>query len=96
MGPSRRAFLLLLLAVVVVGLPAAASACPFCEGGPSGTNQVREAIFGGGFWFHLAAVGLPFALLLALAFVLHGMPTGRKSPGAKHHQLEGVLHDRTA
>jgi hypothetical protein len=78
MKPLHRTFLLLLLTVGAVGLlPVTASACPFCEGGPSGVNEVKEAIFGDGFWFNLIAASLPFVVVFALALVIHGVPTGR-------------------
>ena len=53
-------------------VPAAASACPFCAGGPSGDNEVKRAIFGSGFGMNLLAAGLPFAVVVALAMIVHG------------------------
>lgn len=79
MGPYPRTFLLL-LTVVAVMVPATTSACPFCEGGPSGTNEVKEAIFGEGFLGNLVAVGLPFLFVFALTLAVHGLPTGQKHP----------------
>jgi hypothetical protein len=75
--------------------PAAASACPFCEGGPSGTNEVKEAIFGDGFWFNLVAAALPFVITLALALVIHGAPRRPKGAATAEDLAEGAVDGRT-
>jgi hypothetical protein len=53
-------------------IPKAAGACPFCTGGPSGENEVKRAIFGSGFGMNLLAAGLPFAVVVGLAMIVHG------------------------
>ena len=73
-----RAVALALLVAVAPGPPALA--CPFCDGGPSGENRVRAAIFGDDFWFHFLAAALPFALVLAGTALLHfGLPRPRRT-----------------
>ncbi len=59
-----------LAALAVLLAAPAAWACPFCDGGPAGTNPVRDTIFGDDFWHHLAAVLLPFPLFLGIAALL--------------------------
>jgi hypothetical protein len=86
----------LLLAVGMFLLPGGASACPFCDGGPSGTNEVKEAIFGEGFWFNLGAAASPFLVVLALVLAIHGVPTGRQFPASEHSLAEGAVNERTA
>ncbi len=65
---ARRSALILAAWLLAAG-PAAA--CPFCDGGPDGVNEVRAAIFGDDFWPHVAAVLLPFPLVGGLAALLH-------------------------
>lgn len=76
-GGTRSRRLLILLALLVALLPLASrvSACPFCDGGPSGVNEVKEAVFGASFWPHLLATAAPFGVLLGIAAALHfGLP----------------------
>jgi hypothetical protein len=93
MTPSTRLLTLVLVAVVAF-LPTAASACPFCDGGPSGTNEVRDAIFGAGFWFNLIAAGLPFMFILALALAIHGVPIRAKKSAPAATLVDGGVDDR--
>jgi hypothetical protein len=65
------ALLTALVLPAVLWLAPIVSACPFCDGGPSGTNEVQAAIFGENFWYHLSAVAVPFAVLLGLAAGIH-------------------------
>lgn len=67
MNPPARA---LLLTALLAGLwPAAAAACPFCDGGA----PVRAEVFGPGFWPAAGAVAAPVAAVLGAA-VLLGRP----------------------
>jgi hypothetical protein len=50
------------------------SACPFCDGGPSGENEVQAAIFGDDFAFCLLATALPFLASGAVAAVVTTFP----------------------
>jgi hypothetical protein len=52
--------------------PSDAAACPFCDGGPAGVNEVRREVFGPGFWLYALAAAAPFAALLVIAAVVHG------------------------
>ena len=87
-------FRLLLTVGLILLLTATASACPFCEGGPSGRNEVNEAIFGDGFWFNLGAAALPFVFVFALAVAIHGVPTRRKTVRAEG-PVKGVVDGST-
>lgn len=67
-----------LLAVLAAVGPAAA--CPFCDGGPAGRNEVYEAIFDESFWPTALSAAVPFAVLLGVAaFVWYG-PIARPEP----------------
>jgi hypothetical protein len=79
---------------LVLLIPAVAWACPFCDGGSSGRNEVNEAIFGDGFWFNLVAAGSPFVVALALALVIHGAPAGRKRVTTADGLATGVADGR--
>lgn len=50
-----------------------AAACPFCDGGPSGVNDVKATIFGPDFWSNVGLMLLPFA---AFALVTGGVHRG--------------------
>jgi hypothetical protein len=78
----RRLYTGLLLLV-----PTAASACPFCAGGPSADNEVKRAIFGSGFGMNLLATGLPFAVVVGLAMIVRG-------PNPKQVADEGAVNGR--
>lgn len=59
-------------------LTAAASACPFCDGGPSGVNEVKAVVFGEDFWPNLLGTAAPFGVFLAVAALVHfGLPFPR-------------------
>jgi hypothetical protein len=94
MRPTKVTFRLLLTVGLTLLLTATASACPFCEGGPSGRNEVNEAIFGDGFWFNVVAVALPFVFVGALAVAVHGVPVGRNSARAEG-PVKGAVDGRT-
>ena len=50
--------------------PSSLLACPFCDGGPSGVNEVRAEVFSPDFWSHALAVAAPFAVMAAVVTVL--------------------------
>ncbi|MBY0230034.1 MAG: hypothetical protein K2W96_12190 [Gemmataceae bacterium] len=64
----RTALLALLL------LAGQAAACPFCDGGPSGTNEVRERVLDDGFWPRAAVVLAPFPVLAGLVALAYFFP----------------------
>jgi hypothetical protein len=66
--------------LVLVTLAPAASACPFCDGGPAGRNEVREVVFGSDFWPNLLVSAAPFAVVLAVAAAVHFGPPRRRQP----------------
>lgn len=74
---------LVLLAVlgVVAFATAPAAACPFCDGGPAGVNEVRAEVLGPSFWPHAAAAAAPFAVLLGVAAAVHFGPPWKRSTG---------------
>jgi hypothetical protein len=90
----RKILPLLLIVGAVLLWPGPASACPFCEGGPSGRNEVQEAIFGDGFWFNFTAAALPFVVVAALVVVIHGGPTAREDAVATGRPEEGAVDGR--
>lgn len=52
-----------------------ASACPFCDGGPSGVNEVRAGVFEENFWPRVAATLAPFPVLVGIvALIYYGPP----------------------
>ena len=57
-------------------------ACPFCDGGASGTNPVGEVIFGDDFWRNVCCSALPFAVLLAITALVYVAPSPRQDPPA--------------
>jgi hypothetical protein len=73
--------LLLLVAfapLALVVFAPAASGCPFCDGGPSGVNEVREGIFDDTFWPRVAATLAPFPVLAGIvALIYFGPPKFR-------------------
>lgn len=81
------------------------SACPFCDGGPSGINEVKAAIFGEDFAFNLLATSLPFLVLAGVvAFLSFGRPKPRRiavaeplvdSATGHDRESEGVTNERT-
>ena len=76
---ARRIAMLALTTMLLYATPA--GACPFCDGGPDGVgvNEVREALLGDDFWFHLGAVASPLALLLGVVAAIHfEFPTLRR------------------
>lgn len=62
--------------VLVAGFAPYATACPFCDGGPSGVNEVREGVFDANFWPRVAATLAPFPILAGIvALIYFGPPT---------------------
>jgi hypothetical protein len=60
-------------------------ACPLCDGGPSGVNEVRANIFDDSFWPRVAATAAPFPVFAGIvALIYFGPPRfrrDRESPG---------------
>lgn len=87
-GTFRAWVLVVTLAPVllVVGATSQASACPFCDGGPSGESPVRDGIFDDHFWPRAAATLAPFPILAALVALIYFGPPGfarrQRGPGA--------------
>ena len=72
---------LLLLVTLAPLVPVAtfapkASACPFCDGGPSGVNEVREGVFDNNFWPRVAATLAPFPILAGIVALIYFGPPG--------------------
>jgi hypothetical protein len=63
----------LALTFVLLGA-SAASACPFCNGGPAGVNQVKAGIFNDEFWLRATIVLAPFPILLGLVALIYFWP----------------------
>jgi hypothetical protein len=59
------------LGVLFVGSASRAIACPFCDGGPSGVNEVKEAIFGADFLWNLGMVSMPFLVFAVIIAAIH-------------------------
>ena len=70
---------LALAGVALLALAPVAAACPFCDGGPDGRNEVREAIFGPDFWPNLLIAAAPFAVMGAVTAAVYFGPPGRAS-----------------
>ena len=68
------------IAGVLAGTPAAA--CPLCDGGPDGVNEVRREVFGPDFWPNVLAVAAPFAVVAAAAAAVHLIPPRRPTEDA--------------
>jgi hypothetical protein len=72
--------------VLVVVFASKAMACPSCDGGPSGVNEVREGIFDNNFWPKVAATLAPFPIFAGIvALIYFGPPSfkRRRSDAAK-------------
>jgi hypothetical protein len=82
MSPTtcRVALLLIPLALLALAwLAPTAAACPFCDGGPGGVNEVRDGIFDEDFWPRVAATIAPFPVLAGVvALIYFGPPTFRR------------------
>jgi hypothetical protein len=52
--------------VLLLVLAPSAAACPFCDGGPSGPNEVRREVFGSDFWTNALAAAAPFVVVLVV------------------------------
>jgi hypothetical protein len=59
------------MAALLFPLAGTLLACPFCDGGESGVNEVKEEVFGENFWPHILATGMTFAVLLGVTVFLH-------------------------
>lgn len=77
----RVALLLIPLALFALAAVApTAAACPFCDGGPDGVNEVRDGVFDENFWPRVAATVAPFPVLAGVvALIYFGPPTFRRS-----------------
>ncbi|MGN6544374.1 MAG: hypothetical protein ACTHK7_04955 [Aureliella sp.] len=72
-----RKLIMTLMAALCVGSTAAA--CPFCNGGSSGVNEIKAGIFNDMFWPRAAAVLAPFPIFLALVALIYFWPQRRLS-----------------
>jgi hypothetical protein len=71
-----------LAGVLVLVLAPAAAACPFCDGGPDGVNEVRDGVFDENFWPRVAATLAPFPVLAGVvALIYFGPPRFRRPAG---------------
>lgn len=77
-GTFRALLLVVTLAplALVVAFAPPATACPFCDGGPSGVNEVRDGIFDATFWPRVAATLAPFPLLAGIVALIYFGPPG--------------------
>jgi hypothetical protein len=62
--------------VLVAAFASRASACPFCDAGPSGVNEVREGVFDSNFWPRFAATLAPFPILAGIVALIYFGPPG--------------------
>ena len=69
MRPSQRPDIVTLAVAALLGFATAAPACPFCDGGPGGVNEVRREVFGPDFWPNLLAAAAPFGVAAAIVGV---------------------------
>lgn len=79
---TRRALVLLAAlgpVLLITLLAPAVSACPFCDGGPSGDNPVRDDIFDHTFWPRLAATLAPFPILGGIVAFIYFAPSRTRS-----------------
>ena len=75
---GKRTILLTVCIVVLFGTTSIAEACPWCNGGPSGINEVKAGIFNDTFWMRAAAVLAPFPLFAGIiALIYFGPPNFR-------------------
>lgn len=85
----RVALLLVPLALIVLAAGAPrATACPFCEGGADGVNEVRNGVFDENFWPRAAATLAPFPVLGAVVALIYFGPQSFRRSG--HKGIEGV------
>jgi hypothetical protein len=92
MSPTtcRAALLLVPLALLFLAIIAPrAHACPFCEGGPDGVNEVREGIFDENFWPRVAATVAPFPVLAGVVALIYFGPPGLRRGGHKPSDAGG-------
>lgn len=73
-----------------------ASACPFCDGGPTGVNEVREGIFDDNFWPRVAAALAPFPVLAGIVALIYFGPTNfeRSRSDAADSKIPAPLQPR--
>lgn len=71
---------------------ATAAACPFCDGGPSGVNEVKQIIFGDDFWMNLGSLMLPFLFFLGVPVVIHWWPR-RAEHATAHHVAKAASYE---
>ena len=73
---ARLVFVTVAPLVLVALFATKVMACPFCDGGPSGVNEVREGIFDGNFWPRVAATLAPFPIFAGIvALIYFGPPS---------------------
>ena len=83
---AKLVFVTLAPLVLVAGFATKAMACPFCNGGPSGMNEVWEGIFDGNFLPRVLATLAPFPIFAGIvALIYFGPPSfkRRRSDAAK-------------
>jgi hypothetical protein len=67
-------FVLLAIALIVLGTSSSAWACPWCDGGSSGINRVKLEIFNANFWMRAAAVLAPFPVFGGIVALIYFGP----------------------
>lgn len=67
-----------ILTVLFVTAPLA-TACPSCDGGPTGVNEARREVFGPQFWPRLLATVIPFAVAFGVVATVLWVPGRRVS-----------------
>jgi hypothetical protein len=60
---------------VLFGMTSIVGACPWCNGGPSGINEVKAGIFNDTFWMRAAAVLAPFPLFAGIIALIYFGPS---------------------
>jgi hypothetical protein len=74
----KRTTVCIVFIVVLFCTTSIVEACPWCNGGPSGINEVRAGIFNDTFWMRAAAVLAPFPLFAGIiALIYFGPPKFR-------------------
>ena len=67
-------FLVVLAPLALVAFAPRAAACPFCDGGPTGVNEVRSGVFDENFWPRAAATVAPFPVLAGIVALIYFSP----------------------
>ena len=75
---GKKAAVLIVCIVVLFCMTSIVGACPWCNGGPSGINEVKTGIFNDTFWMRAAAVLAPFPFFAGIiALIYFGPPNFR-------------------